>query len=447
MLDLGTDVRTAADADWDTARQAWNLAVDQRPEAVAFPESAQDVAGAVRAARERGLRVAPQATGHGVTPLGSLDGTVLLKTERMRDVSVDPAAATARVAAGVQWMEVVGPAAEHGLAGLAGTAPDVGVVGYTLGGGTGWLGRRYGLASNNVTAIELVTGDGSHVRADAQSEPDLFWALRGGGGSFGIVTAMEFRLVPVASLYAGNLYWPWERAGEVLHAWREWAETVPDELTSLGRIVQYPPLPLLPEHLRGRSFVIVESAFIGDEEQGAELLAPLRALRPEMDTASQMPPTMLHTLHNDPPAPVPGRGDGGLLDALPPEAVDAFVAVAGPGAGSPLANAELRHLGGAFARAPEDGGVVSGLAAPYAMYCVGMTPTPEAQARVVAYLDRVDQELAPWRSERAFFNFKDRPSDPETLFGAGATRRLREVKARVDPDDVIRANHAVTAAG
>ena len=332
-------------------------------------------------------------------------------------------------------------AAEHGLAGLVGTAPDVGVVGYTLGGGTGWLGRKHGLASNSVTAVELVLADGRHVRADAENEPDLFWALRGGGGSFGIVTALEFALHPAASLYGGVLYWPWERATEVLHAWREWTAGVPDELTSLGRVVQLPPFPTVPEHLRGRKFALVEAAYLGDEAAGTDLLAPLRALGPEMDTFAAIPPTLLHTLHNDPPVPVPGRGDGALLTELTPETVDAFVGIAGPESGSPFVGAEIRHFGGALATAPADAGAQPTIDAPYGTFCVGIAATPEMMAGVQAHLERVGDALAPWRSERTFMNLKDRPSGAEALFGASAAERLRRIKAEVDPADVIRANH------
>jgi FAD/FMN-containing dehydrogenase len=213
-------ILTCADPGWDDARQAWNLAVDQRPAAVAVPESAQDVVDAVRFARERGLRVAAQGTGHNAGPLGDLADTVLIKTHAMRGLVIDPAARIARAEAGVIWQQVTDAAAEHGLAGLAGSSPDVGVVGYTLGGGMSWLGRTYGLSANNVEAFELVTADGRLVRADAEHEPDLFWALRGGGGSFAVVTAVELRLFPVTEAYAGLLWYPVEQASEVLHAWR-----------------------------------------------------------------------------------------------------------------------------------------------------------------------------------------------------------------------------------
>jgi FAD/FMN-containing dehydrogenase len=213
-----------------------------------FPESAKDVATAVRLAAERGQQIAPQATGHNAGPLGSLENAILLRTDRMRGVTIDAPARIARVEADVVWLEVVQAAARHGLAALAGTSPDVGVVGYTLGGGLSFLGRKYGLATNNLQVIELVTADGRLVRADRDSEPDLFWALRGGGGNFGVVTAIELRLFPVTEVYAGLLWYPIERQDEVLPAWRELTQAdPPDELTTMGRFLNLPPIPKVPE--------------------------------------------------------------------------------------------------------------------------------------------------------------------------------------------------------
>ena len=216
--DLAGKIVRAGDERFDQARSSWNLAADQRPAAVVFPETAEDVRAAVRLAADCGLRIAAQGTGHLAAPLGDLSDTILLKTGRMRGIRIDPAARIARAEAGVVWLEVVEAAARHGLAGLAGSSPDVGVVGYTLGGGLSFLGRKYGLAASNVDAIELVTAGGQLVRADRRHEPDLFWAMRGGGGSFGIVTAIEFRLFPVSRMYAGHLWYPIERGPDVLHA-------------------------------------------------------------------------------------------------------------------------------------------------------------------------------------------------------------------------------------
>ena len=274
------DVFAPGDHGYDEARRAWNLAADERPAVVVMAESAADVAQAVRFARSRGMRIAPQGTGHGAEPLEPLQDAMLLRTVRMRGVRIDPAARTARAEAGALWQDVTVPAGEHGLAALAGSSPDVGVTGYTLGGGMGWLARRYGLAANSVTAAEIVTPDGRLRRADADHEPDLFWAVRGGGGSVGVVTALEMRLYPVRELYAGALFFPIQRAAEVLHAWRAWTGTVPDEVTSLGRILRLPPLPEVPEPLRGRAFALVEAAYLGDAAAGAELIRPLRRLGP-----------------------------------------------------------------------------------------------------------------------------------------------------------------------
>ena len=331
-LRLNGDLVLPGDPEWDAARRAWNLAVDQRPFAVALVESAADVVAVVEFARLHGLRVAPQGTGHGASSLEDLEDVILVKTERLREVEIDSEARRARVEAGAVWQDVVEPAAEQGFVVLHGSAPDVGVVGYTLGGGMGWLARSRGLSANSVAAVEVVTGEGRLVRADRDNEPDLFWAVRGGGGSFGIVTAIELELYEAPALYAGALFFPVERAGEVLHAWREWVDTVPEEVTSLGRILHLPPIPDIPEPLRGNSFVFVEAVFAGPEAEGAALVAPLRALGPAMDTFAAVAPPALAHLHMDPPHPVPGVGDGMFLDELPAEAVDAIVETGVPAA-------------------------------------------------------------------------------------------------------------------
>ena len=311
------EVFASGETGYDQARQAWNLAIDERPAVVVMSESAADVAQAVRFARTRGMRIAPQGTGHGAEPLEPLRGAMLLRTVRMRSVRIDPVSRTARADAGALWQDVTVPAGEHGLAALAGSSANVGVTGYTLGGGMGWLARRYGLAANSVTAAELVIPSGRFVRTDADHEPDLFWAVRGGGGSVGVVTALEMRLYPVRELYAGALFFPLQRAAQVLHAWRAWTSTVPDEVTSQGRILRLPPLPEIPEPLRGRAFALVEAAYLGDAGTGSELLGPLRRLGPELDTFAMIPPPALGQLHMDPDQPVPNQGDGASLFRVP----------------------------------------------------------------------------------------------------------------------------------
>jgi FAD binding domain/Berberine and berberine like len=431
-------------ANWDQARLAWNLAVDQQPAAIVFPESAEDVSAAVELARAFGLRVSAQGTGHNAGPLGPLGDTVLVKTERMRGIEIDPDARIARIDPGVRSLELVEAAAHHGLAPLAGSSPDVGVVGYTLGGGLSWFGRKHGLAASHVHAIELVTAEGRLLRADREHEPDLFWALRGGGGSFGIVTALELRLIPVREAYAGILWWPIERDREILHAWAELTrQQLPDELTTVGRYLRLPPLPDIPEPMRGKSFVVVEVIHLGEPEVADQLLTPLRALSPVMDTIQPIPTPALAHMHMDPEHPVPAAGDGMLLQTLPPDAIDQLIQTAGASSSSPLVSLEMRQLGGELARAHPENGALAALDAGYTLYAVGIAPTPEAAAQVRAHTQVVMDALRPWGAKQTYLNFAETKRDPHTLWPENAQHRLRRIKATVDPDDLIRSNHPI----
>jgi len=431
------------EAGYDQARQGWNRAVDTRPAVVVVAGSAADVAQAVRYARAHGMRMAPQGTGHGAEPLEPLDGAMLLRTTRMRTVHIDPGARTARAEAGAVWQDVIVPAAEHGLAALAGSSPGVGVAGYTLGGGLGWMARRYGLAANSVTAAELMTPDGDLVRADAGHESDLFWAIRGGGGSFGVLTALEMRLYPVRELYAGNLFFPLRRAAEILHTWRDWTATVPDEITSLAHLVRLPPLPELPEPLRGRAFIVIEAACLGDAGTGAELTGPLRRLGPERDTFAMIPAAALGQLNMDPPQPVPSQGDGALLAGFPAAAIDALAAAAGPDADTVLSSVEIRHLGGALTRPATDGGAQPSIDASYLLFAVGATPTPDLVSAVRAQAQAVKHALAPWHASHDSYNFNQTAGPASAVLPPASYHRLQQIKAAYDPDQVIISAHPV----
>jgi FAD/FMN-containing dehydrogenase len=424
------------DADYDDVRHAFNLAVDQRPAAVALPTSASDVAAAIAHARSHGLTVIGQATGHSA-PRFPLDQTLLLKTERMTGVTIDPIARTARVEAGALWQDVTEKAAEHGLVALAGSSPNVGVAGYVLGGGLSWLGRSKGLASNNVQAIEVVLADGRQIRTDATTEPDLFWALRGGGGSFAIATAFEIDLFPMTDVYAGMFAFPWERAAEVLDAWRRWAADAPDEITTSARIVQVPPAPEIPEPLRGRGLVVIDGAYDGNPAEGAVVLEPLRALGPELDGFAAMPAAALSTIHMDPPQPVPAMSDTLMVSDLDADGIDALVAVAGAESGSPLVAVELRQLGGALARIPEGAGALDALGADFLLFAVGVPMDEASAAAAAAQLEKVKDALSPYDAGCDYLNFVDGDVDPERLFSEDAYRRLQAVKAQYDPQDVF----------
>src|SRR3954452_8977425 len=437
------DVIAPDDQRYDEARMAWNLAADQRPAAVVMPETDTDVAFAVAYAREAGLRVSVQGTGHNPMPLGDMSGSFLIKTSRMRRVDIDARSRRARVQPGAIWADVAGPANKHGLAALSGSSPDVRVAGYSLGGGIGYLGRKHGIQANSVTAIELVTPDGDNVRVDAAHDPDLFWALRGGGGNFGAVTAMEFRLYPVEQLYGGWLIWPWEQSHEVISRWVEWTRETPDEVTSMARIMQLPPIPDVPEMLRGRQIVVVSAAYIGSEEDGSKLLSPLRDLKPEIDTFTTMEPLGLSYLHGDPETPVPVLSDQTIVDDMPAAAIDAFVAKAGPDAGTALLMAELRQMGGAFARSEPGHGALAQIDGGFVAFAGGMPIDEQVGAAVERDSRELMEAIAPYGSGRAYSNFAERPVDASAFYAPDTYRELRAIRERVDPDGLMRANHEI----
>jgi FAD/FMN-containing dehydrogenase len=267
--------------------------------------------------------------------------------------------------------------------------------------------------------------------------------FRGGGGSFGIVTAIEFNLFPISEVYAGILWFPVDRAAEVLNAWRDWTEHLPDEMTSVGRILQFPPIPEIPEPVRGESFVVVEAIWLGEPAEGDRLLEPLRALGPAMDTIAAMPVEGLSRLHMDPEEPVPGAGDGGMLNEVDEELIDRFVERV---VGSPLLSAEIRHLGGAVARRSSQHGALNAFDAPFVMFAVGLTPTPESVEAVEAIVTDLRQALEPWEADHTYMNFAETRRKSATLFSSESYHRLRRIKAIVDPTDLIRSNHPVSPA-
>ena len=435
---LAGDERVAAEV------AGFNVATTHRPAVVVGATCAEDVAAAVRLAVARGLPVAVQATGHGaVTPA---DGAVLVTTARMRGVAVDPVARTARAEAGCRWSDVIAATSPHGLAPLCGSSSSVGVVGYTLGGGVGPLARRYGFAADHVRRLEVVTADGVLRTVDADHEPDLFWALRGGKGSFGVVTAVEFDLVEVATLYGGGLFFPGDRARTVLTAYRAWAATVGEETTSSVAVLSLPPLPELPEPLRGQTVVHVRVAHLGGQEDGERLVAPLRAAAPVLlDHLGVLPFAAVDSVHQDPTSPMPVWERGLLLRDLTPATVDALLAVAGPGSGAPVLGVELRHLGGALARPAAVPNAVAGRGAAFSLLVLGVA-TPALADVLPRVGDAVAEAVAPWRAEGALVNFLGDATTPEQVRAAWSPEvlaRLLEVKRRHDPADVFRFGHAI----
>ena len=363
-------VIAAGDPGYDEARAPHTVNVDQRPAAVVVPKDAADVAAVVRAAAAAGLRVTAQAGGHGAT--SAMEDCVLIRTHELRDVEVDVRAASARVGAGVRWGELHEVTARHGLHGVCGSAPDISIAGYCLGGGISWFARALGSGAGSVLAIEVVDGDGTRSRLTPDRDPEAFWALRGGAGSLAVVTALEVRLHRAPAIFGGLLTWSGEHARDVLGAWRRWVETVGEEVTSMATVMHVPPLPTVPPELRGRCVVRVGVSVLGDETWGREVVAPLRAAAPVL--IDDLRPTgidELGTLAQEPPMPLPAQLDGTLLTDVDEATLDRLVALAGPESGTPLAFVQLRHLGGALARDPETPSVFGAVPEPFFAYALG----------------------------------------------------------------------------
>jgi hypothetical protein len=375
----------------------------------------------------------------------SLDDTILIKTVKMRGVEVGDG--TARIEAGVLAEEIGGAAHEKGMSFLPGTSPNVGVTGYTLGGGLSWLGRKYGWACNNVSAIELVAADGEPRTVDANSDPDLFWALRGGGGGYAIVTALHVDLFPVAEAYAGGLLFPPDVTEDGLRRYRDWTAEVPEEVGSMVRMLNLPPIPDIPEEIRGKKWLAITACCIGSKEEGEKLIAPLREIgEPAMDAFDQIPTPALTRIAMDPEPPVPGLGHHATVNELPDEALDAFIAAAGPETDSPLLLAELRHLGGALRQAPENAGALDKLDAEYVMLAIGMLMDPALREPIEGQLDKLHDALGPWAADGGYYNYAERSCDVEAILPEETCKRLSQVKRSWDPENRIVANHSVAMA-
>jgi FAD/FMN-containing dehydrogenase len=440
----GGAVHLPGDAAFDEVRMPWNLQVDARPAAVAYPAFANEVADVVRAAASVGLKVAPQGTGHGAPPLaGRLEDAVLLRTSAMTELRVDAERRTARVGAGVRWGDVVERVGGVHLAARHTSSPGVGVVGSSLGGGLSWYSRRAGLQCSALTAVELVLADGTFVRATDTEDSDLLWAARGGGGGFGVVTALEFDLLPVPRVYAGMLAWDWRHAQRVLRTWAEWATDAPDTVTSIGRLLQAPDAPWLPSDVRGRRLVIIDAVALGDPVRCAEVLAPLRALRPELDTLDEVPAASVARLHLDPEAPTAVYANSVILADMPDRAVEALVAAAGPDSGSDLLFVELRQLGGALSRPAPRGGALDHMDGSFLVLGVG-TDTGAGWAAVRDDARRVMSALQPWVTGSAYLLMADEAVDERRGWPAASWQRLAAVRAAADPQGLFVPPHPVT---
>lgn len=426
---------TPDDPEYDRARGAWNLLYSHRPSLVVEARSTQDVVEAVNLAGAMGAHVAVQATGHGFT--SPADDGVLVLTAGLDKVEVDDRAGTARVGAGVTWAPVLAAAQKRGLAPLLGSSPGVGAVGYTLGGGFGWLGRRHGLATDVVRSFTVVLADGSVVTAAPDSHPDLFWALRGGGhGSLGVVVEMEIGLVEVTDVYGGNLLYPIEAARDVFDRYARWSPELPEEFTTAFTIMNFPPIEDVPEPLRGHSFAIVRGCHCGDITEAAGLVDEWREWNePAFDMFGPMPFSEVAAISQDPVDPVPAVSSGRWFTNLDGSVGDAILEAALPNDGpSPVIIAETRHAGGAISRPPEETAYTA-RGAERLLQVVALTMTPEAVAQTHTRLERLWGRLGE-KLAGPYLNFlegEERVAAGPEAFEADAWQRLLDVKRAVDP--------------
>jgi hypothetical protein len=429
---------TPTDPDWDAHRMPWNVAIDQRPLAVVLAADAQDVAVAVRHAAEHGLTVSAQPGGHGASD--ALRGTLLVRTGALDEIWVDAEARVARVGAGVRMGDLQAALDGTGLTALCGSSPDVTVAGLSLGGGLSWFGRAYGYGSGAIRAAEVVEADGRRRWVTDADDPDLLWALRGGGGDLALVTALELSLFPAPELHGGTLAFPGAVAPAVLRAWRDATERAGRETTLWAALLHLPDVEAIPEPMRGQSLTIVQALHVGAAHELDALLAGVRTAGPVLrDTVHPVTIPEVARLAEDPEDPSPSMLAATRLHALDDQALDALVGVAGVGSGTPLLQVQLRHLGGAFAE-PGLPAVCGPDPAPYLVSGLAMIPAPGLAPVMSGGLDALLAALAPWATGTAPLTFLDRDDTVARAFPEADVVRVQLLKHLRDPAGVVRGN-------
>ncbi|SEL17442.1 FAD-binding oxidoreductase [Rhodococcus maanshanensis] len=438
MLD-GTVLRPH-DEDFQESAAPWNRSVEQRPQAVVLASTAQDVVRTVRFAHTHGLRVSAQPSGHGATD--SLEDVVLIRTGALDDVWIDAQSRVARVGAGVTWGALMQALDGTGLVGLAGSSPGISVVGFCLGGGMSWFSRRFGTGASSLRAVELVDPLGMHRWVTEERDPDLMWALRGGGGDFGIVTAVEIDLFPAPQITGGRLAFPAEDAGEVLRAFGEVTSVAPDTLSLWASVTHFPPLPFLPEEIRGRSFCFVDAVHLGGPEELGALLAPIRAAGPVLrDTVRPLLPSELGAVCEEPEDPSAATHTAMAVTVVDENLIDRVLGLAGAGVATPLFQVQLRHLGGALRRAGR--GCAGPIHGDYLAVALAMLPDPALRDPVAAALSTLRNTLGPWASGPSVLSMLSSGDPASSAFDDATIARLRAIKRSTDPAGLVRGNYPV----
>jgi FAD/FMN-containing dehydrogenase len=440
----GTIIRPN-DAAYDEARGVFNLDINRRPGIIVRVAEAADVAEAVRFARATGAEITVRSGGHSVVGYGVADDAVVIDMSQMRNFAIDPERETVWLQPGVRTADLVGPAAELGLALTTGDASSVGIGGLTLGGGIGWLVRKHGLTIDHLLQAEVVTADGEIIRASADEHADLFWAIRGGGGNFGIITAFQFRMERLAMIYGGALVLP--ATAQNLRGYLDYARNAPDELTTIAHVMAAPPAPFIPEDKVGELSLVILVVYAGDLEEGARVVAPLRALDTAIaDVVSPMPYPAIYMFTEESTHPHGVAIRSEFTDEITDEFIESALEL-GRNAPSPTAFVQYRPFGGQLARVPADATAFAHRDAGFMVTVLGLYQDAGLAEAHLTWTEAVHRELRPL-SRGVYSNFlADEGEDRvREAYGVETYARLVDVKRRYDPENVFHFNQNIKPA-
>ena len=443
------EVITPADPSYDETRAVWNAMIDRRPALIIRCAGVADVIAAVQFARSQELEIAVRGGGHSLPGFSTTDGGIVIDLSAMKGIRVDPDAERVVAQGGVTWRELDHETQAFGLALTGGLISSTGIAGFTLGGGIGWLMRKYGLTCDNLEAADLVTADGRLVRASEHENPELYWGLRGGGGNFGIVTSFEFRLHRVGpTVLAGPIFFPGEQATQILRGYREYTADLPDEMTTLVNLTTAPPAPFLPADVHGKKVVAVIGVYAGSPDEGRRIAEPLRHLgTPITDLLGPMPYTMMQSLLDGLfSAGARNYFKAGYLAGLSDEAIETLVRFHGPST-SPSSEIHVQHLGGAVARVPDGATAFSGRGAPYLMNVVARWTDPGTDDAQIAWARDLYAAAEPFTTGGTYVNFLSEGDDRvAAAYGPDKLERLARLKEVWDPTNAFRLNQNVKPA-
>jgi FAD/FMN-containing dehydrogenase len=428
---------------YDEHRRVWNGMIDKRPALIARCASVADVVSTVNFTREEGLQLAIRGGGHSFAGFSTCDGGMVLDLSRMNTVEVDPGNRVARAGGGVTWGTFDAATHAHGLASTGGLISTTGIAGLTLGGGIGWLQRKCGLACDNLLSVELVTASGEAVRASAGENPELFWALRGGGGNFGVVTSFEFRLHPVSSVLGGLMLFPHERAAEVMRSYREYVRDCPDELTTWLSVITAPAAEFIPGDLQGKSSLAVLACHCGALEDAEPAIQPLRDLGPAVDLIESMPYPALQSMQDeDLPPGIRCYLKSGYAAELTDTLIDTVIEQTKV-MPSPSSSFDVHHMGGAVGRIPDGATAFGDRRSPYCFNVVGAWKDPVDDAGNRDWVRAFATALEPFGTGGVYVNFAADPDRVRAAYSDAKYERLRTVKREYDPTNLFRLNQNV----